>query len=66
MYVSLRQGESFEQLLKRFRAGVAKDGIISEYKRHQSFMSRSQKTRAKIQRAQRKQKAKMARRVAAA
>lgn len=64
MYVSLRPGESFDQLLKRFRAGVAKDGIISEYKRHQSFMSKSQQVRAKIQRAARKRQLKIARRAA--
>ena len=63
--MSLRAGESFEQLLKRFRAGVAKDGIISEYKRHQAFMSRSQKVRQKIQRAARKRAAKLAKQRAA-
>jgi ribosomal protein S21 len=43
---------------------VAKHGIISEYKRHQSFMSKSQKLRAKIQRAERKRMLKAARRAA--
>lgn len=62
MQVTLRSGESFDQLLKRFRSGVAKHGIISEYKRHQSFMSKSQKLRAKIQRAERKRMLKAARR----
>ena len=62
--VTLRQGETFDSLLKRFRSGVAKHGIISDYKRHQSFMSKSQKLRAKIQRAQRKRMLKAARRAA--
>ena len=64
MHVALRPGESFEQLLKRFRAGVARDGIISEYKRHTAFMSRSQKVRQKMLRAQRKRAAKLAKRAA--
>lgn len=62
MQVTLRQGETFDSLLKRFRSSVAKHGIISDYKRHQSFVSKSQKLRAKIQRAQRKRMLKAARR----
>ena len=54
MQVVLREGESFESLLKRFRAGVARDGIISEYKRHKAFISKSEKARAKARRAERK------------
>jgi len=64
MQVTLRQGETFDSLLKRFRSAVAKHGIISDYKRHQSFLSKSQKLRAKIQRAQRKRMLKAARRAA--
>jgi ribosomal protein S21 len=64
MQVSLRGGESFDSLLKLFLSGVAKHGIISEFKRHQSFMSKSQKLRAKIQRAERKRMLKAARRAA--
>lgn len=64
MQVTLRQGETFDSLLKRFRSAVAKHGIISDYKRHQSFVSKSQKLRAKIQRAQRKRMLKAARRAA--
>lgn len=54
MRVTLRDGENFESLLKRFRAGVAKHGIISEFKRHQTFMSKAQKVRAKEKKAARK------------
>lgn len=61
MTVALRDGEAFESLLKRFRASVAKDGIISDFKRHQSFMSKGEKLRAKIKRAQRKQRKQMSR-----
>lgn len=66
MQVLLREGEGFEQLLKRFRAGVAKHAIISDYKRHQTYMSRRQKVRAKLQRAERKRLARLARRAARA
>ena len=61
MQVVLRQGESFESLLKRFRSEVARQGIISEFKRHQSFVSKSEKLRAKAQRAERKRLARLAR-----
>lgn len=64
MQVTARDGESFESLLKRFKAGVAKHGIISEYKRHQSFMSKSQKIRAKVRKAERKRQLKAMRRAA--
>ncbi len=64
MQVLLRDGEGFEQLLKRFRASVAKHAIISDFKRHQTYMSKSQKIRAKLQRAERKRLAKLARRAA--
>ncbi len=54
MQVVLRNGESFESLLKRFRVGVSRHGIISEFKRHQTFMSKAQKVRAKEKKAARK------------
>ncbi|MBI2883079.1 MAG: 30S ribosomal protein S21 [Chloroflexi bacterium] len=54
MRVALRDGESFDSLLRRFKAGVAKHGIISDFKRHQTFMSKGQKARAKEKRAERK------------
>ncbi len=50
----MRDGENFESLLKRFRSGVAKHGIISDFKRHQTFMSKAQKARAKLKKAERK------------
>ncbi len=58
MRVILRDGESFESLLKRFRSGVSKHGIISDFKRHQTFMSKAQKARAKEKKAARKRAAK--------
>ncbi len=61
MDVTLRQGETFESLLKRFRSEVAKHGIISDFKRHQTFLSKSEKARAKAMRAERKRQARLAR-----
>ncbi len=60
MQVSLRENESFESLLKRFRTGVSRHGIISEYKRHQSYLSKGERLRAKMQRAERKRQARLA------
>lgn len=64
MQVTLREGESFESLLRRFRAAIARGNIIGEYKRHQTFMSRSEKLRARLKKAQRRRMMKMARRAA--
>ncbi len=60
MQVNLREGESFDNLLKRFRAQVTREGVISEFKRHQSFLSKGEKLRAKAQRAERKRQARLA------
>ncbi len=61
MRVSLRDGETFDELLRRFRSGVAKYGIISEFKKHQTFMSKAQKDRVKMRRAVRRHLAKQRR-----
>jgi len=62
--VSARPGEAFESLLRRFKSGVEREGILGDYKRHQTFMSRGEKTRAKLKRAERKRRTRMARRAA--
>ena len=54
MQVRLREGESFDSLLRRFKSAVEQGGVIREFKRHQSFMSRAERARAKAKRAQRK------------
>jgi small subunit ribosomal protein S21 len=61
MEVRLRDGESFESMLRRFKTGVEKEGILSDYKRHQSYMSKSEKIRAKMKRAQRKRRGRASR-----
>ena len=40
--VNLRQNESQEQLLKRFRKKVAKSGILSTVRRKRWFVSKSE------------------------
>jgi ribosomal protein S21 len=54
MQVRLRDGESFDSLLRRFKSAVQQGGVIREFKQHQSFMSRGERERAKAKRAQRK------------
>ncbi len=34
LYVEIKDGESFESALKRFKKFVEMEGILSEYKRH--------------------------------
>lgn len=43
--VELRQGESPESLLKRFRKQVAKDRVLSDAKRKRYFVSKSEQRR---------------------
>lgn len=64
MQVKLREGESLEGLLKRFRAGVAKHGILRDARKHQAFMSRSQRQRLKARKAERRRLAKQLKRAA--
>jgi ribosomal protein S21 len=60
MQVNLREGESFDNLLKRFRSQVTREGVISEFKRHQAFLSRGERLRAKAMRAERKRLSRLA------
>lgn len=62
MEIRARPGEPFDSLLRRFKQGVERGGILGDYKRHQTFMSRGEKARAKAKRAERKRRTRMARR----
>ena len=59
-HVELQSGESPEQLLKRFRKQVAKDGILSTVRRKRWYVSKSELRRIQkkkaIRRARRKQR----------
>ena len=54
MQVRQRDGETFEGMLRRFKSAVERQGILREYKRHQTFLSRAEKARVKAKRAQRR------------
>jgi small subunit ribosomal protein S21 len=43
--VELRDGESQESLLRRFRKGVTRDRILSDVKKKRFFVSKSEKRR---------------------
>jgi len=45
VFVELRDGESQEHLLTRFRQAVQKDGILREAKRKRHFVSKSETRR---------------------
>jgi small subunit ribosomal protein S21 len=54
--VFARQGESIENLLKRFRKKVTRDRILSEAKRKRYFVSKSEQRRIDKRKAQRKER----------
>lgn len=45
MFVELREGESQERLLSRFRQAVQNDGILREVKRKRHFIPKSEMKR---------------------
>lgn len=62
MEIRARPGEAFESLLRRFKQGVERSGILGDYKRHQTFLSPGEKQRMKIKRAERKRLTRLKRR----
>jgi small subunit ribosomal protein S21 len=62
MTVELRPGESFDNLLKRFRKEVTKSRILSTYRRKRWYVSKSELRRAKKKKAIRKARRKLFRR----
>lgn len=63
MSVTLRPGESQENLLKRFRKEVVKGRILSTYRKKRWYVSKSEQRRLAKQRAARKARRKMLRRM---
>jgi ribosomal protein S21 len=45
VFVELREGESQEHLLTRFRQAIQRDGILREAKRKRHFVSKSEARR---------------------
>ncbi len=56
MHVQVRDDESFDQLLRRFKTGVEKAGILREYKRKQRFKSAGELRREKEKAAARRRR----------
>ncbi len=62
MSVELRNGESQESLLKRFRKEIIKSRILSTYRKKRWFVSKGEQRRIAKQRAIRKARRKVMRR----
>ena len=54
MQVTSRDNESFEELLSRFKRGVAKSGVLRDLKKRRFFVSPGEQKRLKAQEAARK------------
>ncbi len=57
--VRLRDGESFDSLLRRFRKVVTKDGILQDLKRIQFYEKPSERRRKELMAARRRMLRKM-------
>ena len=55
-YVELRDGESGDELLRRFNAQVTKSGILREIKDRRFFRTKREKARIAAQRAARRRR----------
>ena len=53
-HVVLRDGESGESLLARFRAAVNRSGVLQELKEHRYFRSKGEKSREAARKAMRR------------
>ena len=53
-YVAVREGESGESLLNRFRSTVARSGLLKEAKERRFFVSKSEKARIAARRSARR------------
>jgi ribosomal protein S21 len=56
MYVTAREGETFEELYRRFKRGIETSGLLREYRRKQRFKPAHEERRDKIRAAARKKK----------
>ena len=53
MYVTIREGEPFEELYRRFKRGMEASGLLREYRHKQRFMPNHELRRMKIKKAAR-------------
>ena len=56
MFVTAREGETFEELYRRFKRGMESSGILRDYRRKQRFVPAHELRRQKIRNAARKAK----------
>jgi ribosomal protein S21 len=54
MHVEPREGETFDQMLRRFKTSMDKSGILREYKRKRYFKTNSELQREKAKAAARR------------
>jgi ribosomal protein S21 len=54
MQVEAREGESFDQMLRRFKMTIDKSGILREYKRKRYFKTNAELDREKAKAAARR------------
>ena len=54
MHVEPREGESFDQMLRRFKTSMDKSGILREYKRRRYFKTNGELQRDKAKAAARR------------
>jgi small subunit ribosomal protein S21 len=54
MHVEPREGETFDQMLRRFKTALDKSGILREYKRRRYFKSAGELQREKAKAAARR------------
>lgn len=52
--VKVRPGESFDSLLRRFKKETVKSGIIQDLRKHEYYVSPSQKRRLKSEQARKR------------
>jgi small subunit ribosomal protein S21 len=55
--IRVREGESFESALRRFKKKCEKAGILSDLRKHQHFEKPSERRKRKMNAAKRKMKA---------
>ena len=52
--IEVRDGESFESFMRRFRRACEKAGVLRDYKRHEYYEKPSEKRKRKLIEARRK------------
>jgi ribosomal protein S21 len=55
VFVTIRPGETFEELLRRFKRGM-ESGLLREYRRRRRFIPAHERRREKVRRALRRQR----------